>query len=230
MKSLVFDTSTIISLSTNDLLWVLKSLKDKFNGDFLISNGVKEELIDHPLQTKKFKFEALNIISLINDNYLKIYSSKEISEKREYLDNLLNHMFKAKDEYITIMHKGEIESLAVAIILNANAYAVDERTTRMVIEDPERLAKILRNKLHTTININKDNLNLFMKEVSNVKIIRSTELALIAYEDGIFKNLLKPNKYSSNVKKDLISGLLWGLRLRGCSISDEEINEALKIY
>lgn len=230
MKSLIFDSSTIISLSTNDLLWILKSLKDKFNGDFFISNGVREELIDYPLKTKKFRFEALNIINLINNNYLKVYSSKEVDEKKEYLDNLLNHMFKAKDEYITIMQKGEIASLAVAIILDADAYVVDERTTRLVIENPEGLAKILRNKLHTTININKDNMNLFIKEISKIKILRSSELALIAYEDGIFKEFLKPNKYSVNVKNDLISGLLWGLRLRGCSISDEEINEALKIY
>ena len=225
MRALVFDTSTIISLSTNDLLWILKLLKEKFKGDFLISDAVKEELIDYPLKTKKFKFEAIIISNLLNNNYLRIYSSKEINEKINYLDNLINTTFKAKGDYIKIMHKGEIGSLAVAILLNTDAYAVDERTTRLLIEDPDRLARILRNKLHTTVNVNKNNLDILKKEVKNIKVLRSTELALIGYELGLFSDFLK-----SSSKKDLIDGLLWGLKLRGCSITDNEISEALKIY
>lgn len=230
MKNIVFDTSSIISLSTNDLLWILKPLKDKFNGDFLISDGVKKELIDNPLQTKKFKFEALMILNLINNKSLNVYTDKEIEKKIVYLDNLVNNLFKAKGEYIRIMHLGEIASLAVAILLNSSAYVVDERTTRLVIEDPERLVKILRNKLHTTVGVNRNNLDLIKKEIKDLKVIRSTELVLMAYEFGLFKDFLKPTSYSTNIKKDLIDGLLWGLKLRGCSISEDEINEAIKIY
>lgn len=230
MKNIVFDSSTIISLSTNDLLWILKPLKEKFSGDFLISEGVKKELVDNPLQTKKFKFEALMILNLINNNNLKIYNDKEVEKKIYYLDSLVNNLFKAKGEYIRIMHSGEIASLAVAIILKSDAYLVDERTTRMVIEDPERLVKILRNKLHTTVNINRNNLELIKKEINGLKVIRSTELVLMAYEMGLFKEFLKLTAYSKNINKDLIDGLLWGLKLRGCSISEEEIDEAIRIY
>ena len=230
MKSIAFDSSSIISLSMNDLLWVLKSLKDKFSGDFLISDGVREELIDYPLKTKRFKFEALMVINLLNNNYLKIYSNDEVSKKTVFIESLVNNLYKAKNEYIKIMQKGEIASLALAIILGSAAYVVDERTTRLVIEDPERLAKILRNKLHVNVSLNKNNLELLKKEVKNLKVIRSTELVIYAYELGLFKDYIRPTKYSRDVKKDLIDGLLWGLKLRGCSISEDEIDEALRIY
>lgn len=54
MRALVFDTGSIISLVTNNLLWILPPLKKQFRGDFLISEAVKGEIIDHPLKTKKF--------------------------------------------------------------------------------------------------------------------------------------------------------------------------------
>ena len=54
MKSLVFDSGPIISLATNNLLWVLEPLKNKFNGKFFITQAVKGEIVERPLETKKF--------------------------------------------------------------------------------------------------------------------------------------------------------------------------------
>ena len=62
MKCLVFDSGPIISLTTNNLLWILEPLKNKFKGRFVITEGVRKELIDKPLTTKKFKFEALHCL------------------------------------------------------------------------------------------------------------------------------------------------------------------------
>ena len=56
MKSLVFDSSTIITLAMNNLLSLLKPLKEKFQGEFYIPLSVKEEIIDVPFRSKKFKF------------------------------------------------------------------------------------------------------------------------------------------------------------------------------
>ena len=56
MKSLVFDAGPIITLTMNNLLWLLNPLKNNFKGEFYLSAAVKEELIDRPLQTKKYKF------------------------------------------------------------------------------------------------------------------------------------------------------------------------------
>ena len=45
---------------------------------------------------------------------------------------------------------------------------------------------------------------------------------LIAYEKGFFDSL--------GDKKQVLDGLLWGLRLRGCAISGREIDEIEKMY
>ena len=42
MKSLVFDTGSVISLVMNNLLWTLKPLKKQYGGDFFIPKGVKK--------------------------------------------------------------------------------------------------------------------------------------------------------------------------------------------
>ena len=55
MKSLVFDAGPIISLTMNNLLWLLDPLKVNFKGEFYIPMAVKGELVDRPLTTKKFR-------------------------------------------------------------------------------------------------------------------------------------------------------------------------------
>ena len=224
MKALIFDTGPIITLATNNLLWVLRPLKEKFKGEFYITKSVKKELIDKPLKSKKFKFEAISILEYIKDNTLKI-SNQKIYPKSEILLELANNIFKTKKEYLRIVSEGEMEALALTSILKANAFVIDERTTRMLIENPYALKKLLSNKLHTEIIIDKNNLKKFQKEINNINIIRSTELLTIAYELGLF------NKYITNniTKKTLLDGLLWGSKLRGCSISSQEIETIMKL-
>ena len=57
MKALVFDAGPIITLTMNNLLWLLEQLKSQFNGEFFICPAVRRELVDKPLQTKKYKFQ-----------------------------------------------------------------------------------------------------------------------------------------------------------------------------
>ena len=224
MKSLIFDTGPIISIATNNLLWILKPLKQKFNGEFYITQKVKKELIDKPLRSKKFKFEAITISEYIKDGTLKI-SKQSVYPKAEILLNLANSVFKTKHKYLQIVSKGEIEALALASKLKSNALVVDERTTRMLIEDPSALTKILSNKLQIQVTMDKNNLKKFQKELNNINIIRSAELLTIAYELGFF------NKYITNSidKKAILDGLLWGTKLRGCSISSREIDTIMKL-
>lgn len=224
MKSLVFDTGPIISIVTNNLLWILKPLKKKFKGEFYITQKVKKELIDKPLRSKKFKFEAITILEYIKDGTLKI-SKQSVYPKTEILLNLANSIFKTKNKYLHIVSKGEIEALALASRLKSNALVVDERTTRMLIENPNSLSKTLSNKLHTQVTLDKNNLKKFQKELNNINIIRSAELLTIAYELGLL------NKYIANSidKKTLLNSLLWGTKLRGCSISSKEIDTIIKL-
>jgi hypothetical protein len=216
MKALVFDTSSIISIVTNDLLNVLVKLKEKFDGDFYITKAVKSELIDYPMQSKKFKLEALVLEKFLNDKQINLYYKQELEQKSEELLDIANNIFMADNNYIKIVHKGEMESLCLCIMLDA-IFVVDERTIRMLVENYKNLRRLLESKLHTKVEVNEKNLKLFLNEVKNIKVIRSSELMTVAFEIGLF------GEYKN--KKELLDGLLWGLRLRGCAISTDEINE-----
>ena len=78
MKSMIFDTGPIISLALNNLLWVLDPLKKKFKGNFYITKSVKKEIIDRPLNSKKFKFEALQVLHLYEKNVIELTGNDEI--------------------------------------------------------------------------------------------------------------------------------------------------------
>lgn len=230
MKSLVFDTSTIISIATNNLLWVLPELKKRFKGEFYIAQAVKQEIIDVPLKSKRYKLEAMQVLSLMGEGNIKIYRNSR--KRKEELMDLANHIFKSKDTWIKIVHDAECESLAAAIDLNADAYAIDERNTRMLIESPESLGRLLERKLHTSIYTDNTNLEKFKEMVKCIRIIRSAELMTVAYELGIMNEYLrKEEREIANIdlKKNLLDGMLWGLKLKGCALTDNEINEIVRL-
>ncbi|MBU2634292.1 MAG: hypothetical protein KJ674_03535 [Nanoarchaeota archaeon] len=221
MKNLIFDTSSIISIVTNDLLNVLVRLKEKFDGEFFVTKEVKREMIDYPITSKKFKLEALVLEKFMKDKQIKLYHNLNLENKSKKLLELANNIFLANNNYIQITHMGEIESLSLCVILKG-VFVVDERTVRMLVENYKNLQKLLSNKLHTKIEVNEKNLKLFLDEVKGVKIIRSSELMTVAFELGLFDEYEK--------KKELLDGLLWGLRLRGCAISSEEINRIESLF
>ena len=153
----------------------------------------------------------------------KAIDDKDLVVYNEELDvgsllHKINNLYFVNGKPISIVSKAEVEALALAIKLESSAYAVDERTMRLVIEDPMRLKKIQENKLHMKVTINYEFMNEIKNLVKNVKVIRSTEIVLIAYELGLL------DKYLINVSREqLLDALLWGLKIRGCSISNEEV-------
>ncbi len=227
MKALVFDTGPIITLAMNNLLWLVKEMKDKFNGEFYITESVKRECVDRPLTSKKYKYEAIQVFKLIQDGIIKIYKNPELKHKSLTLLNLANSLFKAHDNYIKNVQYAEIEAIMALKLLGAEAVVIDEFITRSLIEDPLSVKKRMKKKLHTNVMIDDNNLKLFKKEVKGVKVIRSFELVTIAYELGMFENyyLKLPDP-----KKTLLDGLLWGVKLNGCSVTEHEIREVMKIY
>lgn len=224
-KTLIFDTGPIISLTLNNLLWILKPLKDKFEGDFVITKSVKRELVDNPLKTKKFKLEAMQTTNYIKNNYLKVHISGKIKKIAEQLIDLANNSFYTRGKPIQIVQYAEIESLALAQILKASL-VIDERTTRKMIEAPEDLLKLLEKKLHSGVSKNETNLKKFKNLVKDVKVIRSTELVYAAFKLGILDPYLA--KKTIKEKKELLDAALWALKLRGCAIRENEILEIIK--
>ena len=226
MKSLIFDAGPIISLTTNNLLWLLEPLKKEFNGNFYITAAVKRELVNRPLETKKFKFEAIQIERLIENGILEIIDNNFVMQETPSLLNMSNEIFKAYDNYIKIVHFAEISVIAAAINLNADAVVIDEKTTRALIENPRRIVEILRKTLHTPIIINENNLKEFRNAVKGIKTIRSIELVTVAYEHGILDGYITK---IPDAKKHLLESVLWGVKLNGCAVSKEEIEQIVKL-
>lgn len=226
MKSIVFDAGPIISLTTNNMLGLVRLLKEKYNGNFFVAEAVKRELVDKPLLTKKFKFEALQVLRCVEEGVINVIPSEETKEKTLELLELANNCFMAHGNWIRIVHYGEIASVALCLKKGSEAFVVDERTIRLLIENSDRLIQLLRRHLHTDIKVNKKNLDEFRKITKNIKIIRSSELITIGYEMGLM------DKYILNIpepKKTLLESILWGVKLSGCAISEKEIDQIIKL-
>ncbi|HOI18412.1 MAG TPA: hypothetical protein PLX15_00960 [Candidatus Woesearchaeota archaeon] len=227
MKYISCDAGPIISLSMNNLLWVLKELKKK-DVSFCIGSVVKSEMFDKPINIRRFKLKAIQVLDLISEGVISLI---DIDTKiRDELMTLSNNIFYAYKRPIPIVHNGEIETLAMYIEKSHNALLLDERTMRLLIESPLNLKTILASKLHTKIKINYDALDKFQNIVKTVKIIRSSELLISAYSMGMFNCYLEENQEKTlpNIKEQLLDGLLWGVKLSGCSISEDEIHSLKK--
>jgi len=228
MKSIVFDTGPIISLVTNNILWILEPLKKKFGGEFYITKNVKYELIDRALNTKKFEFEAHQVYQYIKKGILKIIDNKEIDMTAEKLLNLSNTAFKARGNFMKLIQTAEAEALAADAVLDAKAVVIDERTARMIFESPLQLKKMLGKNLETNVEYYKKNIQDIKNILKDVQIIRSTELVTIAYKLGLFDDLIfKRSELVRNPKKRLLDSVLWAVKLRGCSVSSKEIQDVV---
>jgi len=221
VKALVFDSGPLISFTMNNLLWIVEPLKRIFKGEFCIPESVKSELVDEPLQTKKFKFEAFQVQELITNGVLKVLEDDLTKDETLSLLNSANRCFSAKGKELTIVHYGEIASIAAAIHLNAEAIVMDERITRELVEHPQHLARIMEKKLQTTVTANKENLLQLKERTRGISIIRSTELAAVAFENGLLERYL--SKSAPGLRKTLLESVLWGLKLDGCAINERGI-------
>lgn len=230
MKAIIFDSSTLISLAMSALLPELKELKKIFKGKFIITNGVKKEIIDKPLTIKRFELEALKLKELLDEKILEMSSSlgindEEILKKANEFLSTANNIFvgqvhgEKSPKTIHIIDLGEASCLALSRILTEkrvkNVIAVDERTTRMLGERPENLQKLLERKLRSKITLKKENFEFF----KGFKFIRSAELVYIAYKKGLVR--LKNHV--------VLDALLYGVKFKGCAISGDEIREIKRI-
>jgi len=224
-KALIFDSSSIISLAMNSLLPELRELKMIFDGDFIITDEVKYEIIDRPLEIKRFALEALQTQELFNAGIFvkpeKVgIKSSEITKMTNTILDKANTIFEVRKKPVHIIDKGEASCMALNRLLLDKGYksviVVDERTTRILGEKPENMRKLLEKKLHMNVSqVNDYNILNF----KGFRFIRSSELIYVAYK----KNLTKIKG-----KKGL-DAMLWSLKFKGAAISDEEIKEIEKI-
>ncbi len=225
-KAIIFDSSSLINFAMNGLLEEFRGLKELFGGKFLITKEIKEEIVDKPMRIKRFELEGLKLKQLLTDGIIEMPSAlgvdeNKISQISNKIMDLANNTFFGHDNAMHIISAGETSCLALSRLLNekgvTNVLSVDERTIRILSEKPENLLTIFQKKLHTPIKVKRENL----KEFKDFKFIRSTELIYIAYKKGLVR--------LSNHNALVLDALLYAMKLNGCSISEEEIEEMKKI-
>lgn len=219
--AILFDASTLISFSMNGLFNEVKKLKGIFKGKFIITKEVKYEIIDRPMNVKRFELEALRLNKLLADGVLEMPSSIGISDadilkKKEEMVKIANNMFEGKGKAISIIHDGEASCLALSRILLdkkiPHLIAIDERTTRMLGEKPENLEKLLSKKMNTRVRLKKKDFKYFR----GFRFVRSTELMYVAWKKGLIEIA---------GGKMVLDALMWALKFKGCAISGDEIKE-----
>lgn len=219
-KALIFDSSSIISLALNNLLDILPKLKKVSKARFFITPQVKKEAIETPLNVKRFELEALMLSKLIEDGTLEIIELKGLENATQKVLEMANTAYISDKETIKLLHSGESSCFATKNLLFDYdcALVIDERTARVIAENPENLRELLEKKLHRPVSMNGRNVEFF----KNTKVIRSAELALIAYKKGLIDLPAKPII--------AVDALLYGVKLNGCSISYEEIEQIKKSF
>lgn len=223
MKALIFDSGPLINLSMNGLLYILEELKKNFDGKFIITKAVKYEVFEHPVGISRFELGALKIENMIKNNILEMPSSLGISDekiksKTKKLLSIANHFIQAKGKWLNLVSEAEISCLALSSELKEkgidSVVVIDERTTRLLCENPRNLKKTISKKLHKRVKIASE----YPKIFSQYKIIRSPEIAYVAYKKGLVR--LKGNK--------VLEALLYATKFKGAAISFEEIKEIIK--
>lgn len=214
---IVADSSSIISLAINCMSQVLNLLGVKI----AVTKGVYDEVVTHPIHTKRFALESMRIKRLFSEGIVSVRDAdQEITG--EILERA-NSIFELNGRYLRIIHNGEAEAVSLSKDINAEALLIDERTMRLLIENPEQLRNVLSRQNNQNIDINHRNLELFGNIIPRFSIIRSAEIAAIAYEKGIL------NKDIGSDSKDVLEAALYALKFSGCSISSQEIDEYLRV-
>lgn len=224
MKVLIFDSGPLINLSMNGLLYLLEELKKNFDGKFIITEAVKHEVLDRPAGIPRFELGALRIEYLLTKKVLEMPSSLNIPEEKikrktkEFMD-IANHFIRVKGKWLDLVSDAEMSCLAISSELREkgidNVIALDERTTRLLCENPQNLEKTISERMHEKAKMVAKDLNIFKQ----FRVIRSPEIVYVAYKKGLVKIS----------GKKVLEALLYATKYKGSAVSFEEIDEIKKL-
>jgi len=214
-NSIVCDASSLISLTETGLLGALIMLKPMMKGKIMITEGVIDEAITHPIKQPQYAFSAIRIKRALKSGVFSV--AKYRINTYDKILRITNNMFYTHRPFHLVNH-GEAEMLAAALDNGVRFVLMDERTTRMLIESPLELKKHIENEFRVRININEGLFNEFKILTSDIKVIRSTEIVALAKQKNYFKKF-------GDMEKEAYKAALYALKFNGCSISFEEIEE-----
>ncbi|MCK4327342.1 MAG: hypothetical protein KAW41_02590 [Candidatus Diapherotrites archaeon] len=217
MKKIVCDSSSLISMSDNCVLWLLP----EFGVEFVVPEEVKREIVDRPMKEVRFQFKALRLSRAITNGSIKVVTDSGVAKRAKEIVRLANSLFKYGRHNVSILHGGEAESIALMQKQGIQTLLVDERTTRLLIEDRVALRKYIERRTGFNLKLNKQIAGQLEDEVGGVDVIRSSELLAWAYENGLME------KFGRD--RNVLHASLYGLKYSGCAISNEEIEDYMKL-
>lgn len=222
-ESIVCDSSALISLAAVGHLPVLAFMRGFFCGEFIISGEVKRECVDEPLKAKSHTLTALRLQLALNDGVIAVESPRGLSRRADDVLWVANNMFYAGGRPLTVMHRGEAESVALALELGVPNLLIDERTTRMLMEKPELLRQHFGLELGREVLLNEKYAQRFRRMTEGLEAFRSSELLILAYERGYFARFGQQERHA-------LEASLYSVKFAGCSIGFSEIAEYAKSF
>jgi hypothetical protein len=210
----------IISFSETCFLSLFKDIKEVI-GEFIITKNVHFECVGKVKHVMRFKLSSVKIEEEINSHVFDVYKSdKQLDEATNKIMYLTNNMFFVRGKPLKIIQIGEAESLALLGLTDASYLAVDERTTRMLVEQPHSLIEIFKRKYKTNkVNFDEQKYIKFVELIGNVNAIRSVDLLFFAFKKKLLSDVFND--------KESLKGALYAMKFKGCSVSFEEINELI---
>ena len=85
---------------------------------------------------------------------------------------------------------------------------------------------MLEHRFRKDVKADLRNMKEFSKRLQGISIIRSIELAGIAFKMGLLDCYLPKD---ANARKTLLSAVLWATKYNGCAVTDHEVEE-LKMF
>ncbi len=219
MKIIVCDSSSLISLAEACSLGVLGFMKEKFKADFVIPPAVEQEIVETPHEISRFSYSAARLKHLINVKILRVASVPSLDADAQKIMDSANSLFRSEMP-LRIIQRGEAECLALLSPMKASALLVDEKTTRLLMEDPKKLLSLMKSE-HAKARADEKSMLDFQKKFS-FTVLRSTELVSFAAQNGFFQDLTPD-------ENDIFHTSIYALRYAGCSISQSEIDDYQKI-
>ncbi|HLE06492.1 MAG TPA: hypothetical protein VI790_04000 [Candidatus Nanoarchaeia archaeon] len=222
MKELLIDSSSLISMATNCLMWVIDKLRESSEIQFVITPEIHKEVIEKSMNIDKFRLSGIRILKRLCNGAI-IVKETDMGITNRLLD-IANKIYSVKGDYYHVVHEGELGLIPLAIQNKSYTLATDERIFFKMITDPEGLKRLFENRLHTAVTINQDKLNEFKELTKDIDVFKSSDLVAIAYEKGLMNEYIKECE-SKKLGRDLLTGSLWALKMSGCSISTLDIKE-----
>jgi predicted nucleic acid-binding protein len=219
MKYIFFDSSSIISLTQTNMLFLLEKLKSK-EIKFCISKAVYDEIILPGQENYQFGWSSEQIEACIDSGLIEVLEL-ETKEQVDYdkIDELVNSIFSTKFGPIQILQKGELETIILLKrFKEKKLFSIDELITREIIDDPKKLKDIVERRYKTQLFLDEKKLKQFVDYVFDIKVIRSVDLAAYSFGKNQFEKYGPKNKH-------LLKSVLYALKDSGCAVLQDEIEK-----